>query len=619
MADLLVDERDVKFVLYEQLNIEELCTAEKFSEQSRETFDMVIDAAQKLAENKLWPVNADGDRTGVKIEDGQAKAPESFHKAYRYFREGGWMGISVDREYDGQGLPISLCCAANEFFLAANLAFMAYPGLAVGAGRIIQKFGTEEQRSTYMEKMYSGEWGGTMCLTEPQAGSDVGAIRTRAKRNADGTFSIVGNKMFITGGDHNLNENIVHLVLARIEGAPSGTKGISIFIVPKKRLENGSLADNDVTTVGVERKLGLHGSATCALNFGEQNQCVGYLIGEENMGMPIMFHMMNEARLGVALHGLSQASAAYMHSVRYAQERIQGSDFLRIRDPDAPRVAIIEHPDVRRMLMWMKSATEGMRSLIYFVGYCEDLAATASEKAEASKYRGMVDLLIPVCKAWSSDTSFRVTEMAVQIHGGYGYCQEYPIEQFLRDVKITSIYEGTNGIQALDLVGRKLSSNQGALFKAFMELTEADLAQFRKNPRLVRAVANLTEARSKLIETTLHLAHKGMSGELSVPVLYATPYQELFGDVTVGHMLLWQANIADRKLQEIFDKANAHTPESQLEILNQNYDAAFYKGKIVAAEFFCHFTLSLAPGKAKAIINGDISLVEIPNRCFAKT
>ncbi len=619
MANLLVDERDVQFTLYEQLNVEELCRAEKFSEQSRETFDMVIDAAQKLAENKLWPANADGDRVGVTLESGQAKVPESYHNAYKHFCEDGWMGISVDPEYDGQGLPIALCCAANEFFLAANLAFMAYPGLAVGAARIIQKFGSEEQRSTYMEKMYSGEWGGTMCLTEPQAGSDVGAIRTRAKRNSDGSFSIVGNKVFITGGDHDLTENIVHLVLARIEGAPGGTKGISIFIVPKKTLENGCLVDNDVTTVAVEKKLGLHGSATCALNFGEQDQCKGYLIGEENMGMPIMFHMMNEARLGVALHGLSQASAAYMHSVRYTQERIQGSDFLRIRDPDAPRVPIIEHPDVRRMLMWMKSATEGMRSLIYFVGYCEDLATTASDKTEASKHQGMVDLLIPVCKAWSSDMSFRVTEMAIQIHGGYGYCQEYPIEQFLRDVKITSIYEGTNGIQALDLVGRKLSSNQGALFKTFMEMTEADLARFRKNPRLVRAVANLTQARSKLFETTLHLAQKGMSGELAIPVLYATPYQELFGDVSVGHLLLWQADIADRKLQEIFDKANAHTPESQLEILNQNYDAAFYKGKIVAAEFFCNFTLSLAPGKAQAITNGDISLVEMPNRCFAKT
>jgi alkylation response protein AidB-like acyl-CoA dehydrogenase len=619
MADILVDERDVKFVLNEQLKIEKLCGVEKFSEFSRETFDMVIDAAQKLAENQLWPINAEGDRIGVRLEDGQAKVPESFHKAYQYFREGGWMGISVDPEHNGQGLPICLCCAAYEFFLAANLAFMAYPGLAVGAARVIQKFGDEEQRATYVEKMYAGEWGGTMCLTEPHAGSDVGAISTRAKRNLDGTFSIVGNKIFITGGDHDLTENIVHLVLARIEGAPSGTKGISIFIVPKKRLENGSFVDNDVSILGIEKKLGMNGSATCALNFGDQNQCIGYLIGNENMGMKIMFHMMNEARLGVALHGLSQASPAYMHSLRYARERIQGSYFANMKDPEAPKIPIIEHPDVRRMLMWMKSVTEGMRSLIYFVGHYEDLSTITSDKGEASKYQGMVDLLIPVCKAWCSDTSFRVTEMAVQIHGGYGYCREYPVEQFLRDVKITSIYEGTNGIQALDLVGRKLSLNQGAVFRTFMAQTASASARIQKNPRLLTVAKLFDEARSQLMETTVYFARKGMSGEVAIPVLYATPYLELFGDVAVGYMLLWQGEIADLKLQEIFEKAGANTAESKNKILTTDKDAAFYRGKIASAEFFSNFVLSLSTGKARAIMNGDLSIMEIPDDCFLRS
>ena len=292
----------------------------------------------------------------------------------------------------------------------------------------------------------------------------------------------MGNKIFITGGDHDLTENIVHLVLARIEGAPSGTKGISIFIVPKKRLENGSLVDNDVSTVGIEKKLGMNGSATCALNFGEHNQCIGYLIGEENMGMQIMFHMMNEARLGVALHGLSQASAAYMHSCGMPRSEFRDPISLTIKDPEAPKVPIIEHPDVRRMLMWMKSVTEGMRSLIYFVGHCEDLATIAPDKAEASKHHGMVDLLIPVCKAWCSDIGFRVTEMAVQIHGGYGYCREYPIEQFLRDVKITSIYEGTNGIQALDLVGRKLFLKSRGLIQVFCGTNRGGVGKIPEEP-----------------------------------------------------------------------------------------------------------------------------------------
>ena len=269
--------------------------------------------------------------------------------------------------------------------------------------------------------------------------------------------------------------------------------------------------------------------------------------------------------------------------------------------------------------MWMKSVTEGMRSLIYFVGHCEDLAAIAPDKAEESKHYGMVDLLIPLCKAWCSDVGFRVTEMAVQIHGGYGYCREYPIEQFLRDAKITSIYEGTNGIQALDLVGRKLLLNQGALFRSFVEQTEAASARFRENPRLQKIVDLFGEARSKLIETTVYFAKKGMSGEVTIPVLYATPYLELFGDVAVGYMLLWQAEIADKKLQEIYEKAGADKTEEQNEILKTNKEAAFYRGKIASAEFFSNFVLTLSTGKARAIMNGDLSVMEIPNGCLIRT
>jgi len=619
MANLLVDERDAKFVLYEQLHIEELCQSEKYSEFSRETFDMVLDAAQKLAENELWPANADGDRTGVKLQDGQVRVPDSFHRLFQYYREGGWMGLSVDPEFDGQGFPVSVCCGATEFFVAANLGFMGYPGLTIGAARVIQKFGTKEQRTTYMEKMYSGEWGGTMCLTEPHAGSDVGALRTRATRNGDGSYSIVGNKIFITCGDHDLTENIVHLVLARVEGAPAGTKGISIFIVPKKRPENGVLVDNDVTTAGVEKKLGLNGSATCALNFGEKDGCIGYLVGTENMGMQVMFQMMNEARLGVGLQGLAQAGAAYMQSLRYAGDRIQGPHFANMKDPEAPKVPIIEHPDVRRMLMWMKSVTEGMRALLYFVGHCEDLAAVAADETVAAKYSGLVDLLTPVCKAWSSDVGFRVTEMAVQLHGGYGYCREYPAEQFLRDVKVTSIYEGTNAIQALDLVGRKLPMKQGVLFRSFVQLTGEMSETARYNPRLEKIVDLFDEARSRLMETTMYFVNKAMTGEPTIPVLYATPYLELFGDVTVGYMLLWQAEIADRKLHGIYDKAAADTPEKRNELLRTVKDAAFYRGKIASAEFFANSVLSLASGKAKAIMSGDCSVVEMPKECFVRS
>jgi alkylation response protein AidB-like acyl-CoA dehydrogenase len=616
MANLLVDERDVKFVLYEQLKIQDLCNTEKYSEYSQEMVDMVLEAAWKLAENELWPVNQEGDRTGVVLDKGQVQVPNGFHQVYQLYCEGGWPSLSVEPEHGGQGAPFSVYLAVTEAFVAANLAFMAYPGLTLGAGRVIQEYGTEDQRRTYMDKMYTGEWAGTMCLTEPQSGSDVGALRTKAVRNPDGNYSIVGGKIFITSGDHDLTENIVHLVLARVEGAPPGTKGISIFIVPKKRLENGTLVDNDVTTAAVEKKLGIHGSATCALNFGEKDDCIGYLIGEENMGMKIMFQLMNEARIGVGLQGVALGGAAYMHAVRYAQERIQGPDVTAMRDPEAPKIPIFDHPDVRRMLMWMKCVTEGARALHYYCGHCADLAALATDEEEAARYSGLIDLLIPVCKAWASDMGFRTTEMAVQVHGGYGYCSEYPVEQFLRDIKITSIYEGTNGIQALDLVGRKLMYKQGALFQYYMKETGDLLDRTKDNPRLKAIAERFEEARTKVVEATTYFAQKGMSGDTMIPVLYATPYMELFGDVAIGFMLLWQSEIADRRLEEIYATAGADSPEKRAEVVRTNRDAAFYKGKIGSAEFFGNTILSLAVGKAAAIMRGERSAVDLPWESF---
>ena len=617
MANLLVDERDQKFVLFEQLNIEELCQTEKFSEMSREMFDMVLDTAQKLAEKDFWPTNADGDQKGVTLKDGQVYAPESFKQAYRLYCEGGWAALAVDPEMGGQGFPVVLYWASTELFVAANQAFMMYPGLTIGAAHLIEKYGTEEQQRTYMDRMYAGEWGGTMCLTEPQAGSDVGALRSKAVRNPDGTYSLTGNKIFISCGDQDLTENIVHMVLARVEGAPPGTRGISIFIVPKKRIENGGLVDNDVVTTAVENKMGIHASATCALNFGEKNNCIGYLLGAENEGMRIMFNMMNAARLAVGMQGLAQASAAYMHALRYAKERVQGPDITAFKDPTAPKVPIIEHPDVRRMLMWMKSMTEGIRALLYYGGYCDDRVRAAKNEEEAAKYQGFLDILIPICKAYASDMGFRVTELAVQVHGGYGYCREYPVEQFMRDVKIASIYEGTNGIQALDMIGRKLSYRQGALFNAIVAETGNLLRSAKKNYRLKDMVDLFDAARNQLIEVTRYFGLKSMTEDFKLPVLYATPYMELFGDVAVGFMLLWQAVIADRRLQEIYGDAKADTPEKKAEILKTNRSAAFYRGKIASAEFFSNTILSLAKGKARAIMSGERSAIDLPEESFA--
>lgn len=612
MANLLVDQRDVKFVLYEQLELENLCATEKFGEYNRDVFDMILESAQKFSESELWPVRSLGDEQGVRLEAGQAAAPACFHDVYRAFCEAAWPTLCVDTEAGGQGSPYSLYCGATEHFLAANLPFMSYPGLTLGAARLVQHYGTEAQKEKFLERMVTGEWGGTMCLTEPQAGTDVGALRTRAYRKPDGAFSIVGNKIFISAGDHDLTENIIHMVLARIEGAPSGTRGISLFIVPKKRIEDGVLVNNDITTSSVEKKLGLHGSATCALNFGDNNDCTGYLIGQENEGMRIMFDMMNEARLAVGLQGLAQASGAFRHALRYAHERLQGPSYINLRQADAPKVPIIEHPDVRRMIMWMKSVTEGMRSLMYFAAYCGDMATVAARAEDAGKYQDLIEILIPICKAWSTDMGFRVCETAIQVFGGYGYCSEYPVEQFLRDAKITSIYEGTNGIQALDLVGRKLSRKGGALFQAFVGFSNDVITRAEKVTELQALVNQCKQARENLIQATMHFAAEASKGNFAKAVLYATPYQELFGDVAVGFMLLWQAEVASRKLAEIYLEKQAVSREEQDHVAKTNSAAAFYVGKLASARFFAGNILALSPGKAAAIINGDLTALEVP-------
>jgi len=370
-------------------------------------------------------------------------------------------------------------------------------------------------------------------------------------------------------------------------------------------------------TAAAEKKMGIHASATCALNFGEKGNCIGYLIGKENQGMKIMFDMMNEARLAVGVQGLAQASAAYMHALRYAKERLQGPEIIYMRDPAAPRVPIIQHPDVRRMLMWMKSVTEGMRALLYYAGYCEDRVKVAATDEERQKYEGFLDILIPICKAWCTDMGFRVTELAMQVHGGYGYIREYPVEQCMRDAKITSIYEGTNGIQALDLVGRKLGYKQGMLFKSIVAETENVLKGAKKNYRLKDVVDLFEAARNQLIEVTRYFGLKSITEDFMTPILYACPYLELFGDVAVGFMLLWQAVIADRRLEELYSDAKADTPEKKTELLKTNRSAAFYRGKIASAQFFANTILSLAKGKARAIMSGERSAIDLPEESFA--
>jgi len=422
MANLIVDDRDQRFVLYEMLDIEKVCKG-KYSDFSRDEFDMILDEAKKFAHSEIYPVLIEGDRQGCRLENGQVKVPGVFHRPYKLYCEGGWLARRNGVEFGGQGFPETISLATDDWFFH-NFSFTAYAGLTSGAAELIELYGTEEQKKRYLPPMLAGKWGGTMCLTEPDAGSDVGALITRATPLGDGTYSIEGTKSFISCGDSDLVENVVHAVLARIQGDPEGSRGISIFIVPKYRInDDGSIGGrNDVGVSKVEEKMGLHGKATCVMNFGDSGMCRGELLGSERMGMKIMFNMMNGSRMGVGVQGLAGASFCYLHALQYAGERIQGSS------PDGKeKVPIIRHPDVRRMLLWMKSHVEGMRALIYYAGSCQDRGVVAKDETERGWWKGLEEILTPVCKAYCSDVSFSVCETAVQVYVGYGFCSDYPV------------------------------------------------------------------------------------------------------------------------------------------------------------------------------------------------
>ena len=471
------------------------------------------------------------------------------HSVYKLFCEGGWNAMSFPPEVGGQGLPLTIRTAAMEWF-NHNFSFMAYPGTVEGAAHLVEVYGTEEQKAKYLEKMITGQYGGTMVLTEPGAGSDVGNLSTKAVRQEDGTYRIQGSKIFITAGDSDLVENIIHPVLARIEGHPAGTKGISIFLVPKYLVnEDGSIGKrNDFEIAKIEEKMGIHGSATCAMNFGDNGECYAELLGEEMQGMKIMFQMMNEARIGVGLQGIASASIAYLHALQYAKERLQGSSLMDMKNPEAPRVPIIQHPDVRRMLLWMKSNTESMRAMGYYCAYLFDLAHTAENDEDREKWLGLTEVLTPILKAYCSDIGFRVTELAIQVYGGYGFCAEYPVEQFMRDEKIASLYEGANGIQAMDLVGRKLSMKKGAFFMSLLGEMNNTVAKVKGIPALKDLAEDLEAGVGALGDIAMFFAKCGKEGQFLVPISNAYPFLMMMGKVISAWLLLWEAGIAAEKL-----------------------------------------------------------------------
>jgi len=616
---MLVNTRDQQFILFEQLGIEKLFETELFKDFSKDDLLMILREAEKFAVNEILPTLAEGDKEGCHIKDGQVHVPKCFHAPYKKFAEAGWLCPGNSPEVGGQGVPASINFACHEIFGAANYAFGMYPGLTHGAAGLIETYGTEEQKNKYMYKLYSGEWTGTMCLTEPGAGSDVGALKTTAKRLPDGKFLITGTKCFISSGDHDMVPNIVHPVLARIEGDPAGTKGISIFIVPKHRVnDDGSLAErNDVNTGGVEHKMGIKGSATCTLNFGEDGKCIGELLGKERDGMKIMFQMMNEARLGIGMQGVDIGSAAYEHAVAYAKERIQGTSILDMANPNAKAVTIINHPDIRRKLMWMKSHLEGMRAMCYFVASCIDNERIVKTEEEKKDWEGYLDIMTPVVKAYCSDKGVLICSMAMDVYGGYGYCSEYPVEQYLRDCKIAPIYEGTNGIQALTLVGRQMGQRKGKNVMNLFGLVMKNIAAMKAHPELGKDAGILEEAANAVADLAMFFAGAGKSGNFILPILNACKFLEILGDVLVGHFLIEAAGIASGKLAAIYEAKGADSVGKQKALQREDKEAAFYSGKIGAAKFFAQDILPAVKARCESIKLGDRSALELTEEAFA--
>lgn len=602
MAQLLADRRDVDFVLHEQLEISRISKHDTFAEFNRKTIDLIVTEARNLAIKEILPTREIGDREGTRFENGRVTVPKEFHRAYDLFLEGEWLAMTEDPEWGGQGMPRTVALSAGDYFNAANYAFMMYPGLTHGAGKLVEAFGTDKLKKLFLKNMYTGKWTGTMLLTEPEAGSDVGALTTTATRNEDGTYHITGSKIFISSGEHDLSENIIHPVLARIEGAPEGTKGISLFLVPKIWVEDdGSLGEpNDVVCTGTEEKMGIHGNSTCSLTLGGKGNCRGMLLGEENKGMRAMFLMMNEARLLVGLQALSCASASYLNAVNYARERVQGKNLMSFMDENAPAVPIIQHPDVRRQLLTMKAYVEGMRSLLYYVAYCDDMLEISNDEAEKAKYKGLIDILIPIAKGYVSDHAYDVCNIGMQVYGGYGYIKEYPQEQFVRDCRITMIYEGTNGIQAMDLLGRKLGMNEGKSVMDLLGEVQSVIARAKAIPALTDLADRLTEALNKLGEVAMHMGKTAMSAKVLDAFAFAYPFMDVMGDVVMAWMLLWRASIAAKRLEEGAKKK----------------DQAFYEGQTRSAEFFIHSILPTSMGKMSAILGCNDAITRISEDAF---
>jgi alkylation response protein AidB-like acyl-CoA dehydrogenase len=609
MAEFVYDIRDLKFIIKEWLNMEEIFNLEKFKDNyGMDDIDLILDEAYKIAREVIFPINKEGDRIGVKFENGQAKLPPGYVEAYKFLQENGW-GSANESLASETVMPLTLYRAYNEMFMAACPALMSYIKLTTGAANLIYRFGTDKDRKLFLKNMLSGKWSGTMCLTEPNAGSDVGDATTRAYPTDDPRiYKIKGTKMFITGGEVDLGENIIHMVLARPEGGAPGSKGLGLYIVPKIWVnDDGSLGEpNDVTCIAIESKMGLKASATAMLSFGENDNCRGILVGDppdsegRSKGLAMMFHMMNESRIGTGHNALAQMAAAYYFASRYATERIQGRPFT---NPKAGRVPIIKHADVRRMLMEMKAQVEAIRAMVFRGFYYLDIAEYSKDREKAARYRGFADILTPLIKTYASETAWQMVALAIQVHGGVGYTEEYPVSQYARDVKILSIWEGTSFIQAMDLVGRKMRMKDGLPFaswlderKEFIEQNkDADgfVAEMRKLEKAYQCVAEIKDIYAS------YYANIAEKGEL-IP-LYALRVLTCCAQLFAAESLMDQALVARRKIEEL--GVNHH-------------DYTYYAGKITTAKYFINNILPNVYMLADQIKEADKSALECPEEAL---
>ncbi len=587
---------NIKFILHDVLGAETLTQLPGYEEFSPDMIDQILEEGGKVCEEVLFPLNQSGDEEGCHFNDGEVSVPKGFKEAYDTFVEGGWTGLACDPEYGGMGMPQLVNTAMKEMICSANMSLGMYPGLSYGAYEALHKFASDELKNIYLPKLVDGSWSGTMCLTEAHCGTDLGLIKSKAVPNDDGSVNITGTKIFISAGEHGMTENIIHLVLAKLPDAPEGVRGISLFVVPKFIPgDDGEIGERNTINCGsIEHKMGIHGNSTCVMNL---DNAKGWLVGEPHKGLRAMFAFMNDARLGVAMQGLGIAEIAHQNAVEYAKERLQMRSLTGAKYPDKPADPIIVHPDVRRMLLIGKAFTEGARALSYWVGMELDISLRHPDEAERNRADDLVALLTPIIKAYQTDMGSEIANLTVQTYGGHGFIRESGVEQYVRDARIAQIYEGANGIQALDLVGRKMGHGFGRLLRRFFHPVQQFIESNQADESLQEFIFPLAKSFAKLQQSTAIIAQKGLKNPDEAGAA-SSDYLRQFALVALAFMWCKIVQAAQQKLE------------------SGEGDKEFYESKIKTARFFMARMLPEADGRFKMVMAGASSLMELDEAAF---